>query len=304
MTTSTEALRAGVRVEPARGLTFSGTVRAEVQKILGQRSTPVLLVIGVVGFVATMLLLTLGTQVSKEMAVQPVAALGLFQDTLYLLFSVGSGIFLLLGSARLVGMEYSQGTLRILLARGTGRVQLLVAKLIALFSLGVVLLAGYVLVSAVWIGLATLHWTGSLSALTAGGPGTARDLGLGLVLALLSMACGIVIGSTTATLGRSVAFGVGAAMGLFPADNFGTVILQVISQLTHQKFWAGLTAYLLGPNLNVLPGLAITNRHVQTALISPAVKVTLGHTLLVIGVWTVGLLVVELVLTWRRDVLA
>src|SRR5262249_59351907 len=65
-------------------------------------------------------------------------------DAYLAIFDVGSGIFLLVVSARLVGMEYSGGTIRVLLARGTGRVRLLLAKLTALVLLGLVLLAGFV----------------------------------------------------------------------------------------------------------------------------------------------------------------
>src|SRR5438270_12945111 len=65
-------------------------------------------------------------------------------------FQIGSGIFLLLFGARLFGMEYSSGTIRIIYARGFGRVQLLLAKMVDLAIIGVLLLAGYaVLVSAI-----------------------------------------------------------------------------------------------------------------------------------------------------------
>ncbi len=306
MSTSTETIRPVARVttEATHGLRFGGTVAAEVKKILRLRSTQVLFCLGVLGFVGIMLLITLGTSVPSIMVHAPKQGIAIFQDILYLVFAVGGGIFLLLTSALLVGMEYSQGTLRILLARGTGRVSLLVAKLLALFGVGVVLLAGFTAASLVWIGVATLHWTGSLSALTGAGSGAAKDLGVGLLLALLSMFCAVVIGSAMATFGRSVAFGVGAAMGLFPADNFGSLILGLVSQLTKQKFWADITAYLLGPNLNALPRLAISDRRAANLFPQPSVTVSLAHALLVVGVWALGLLVLELVMTWRRDVLA
>lgn len=304
--TTTESIRpaAHVTAVATHGLRFGGTVRAEFQKIVRRRSTQVLFGIGVLGFVGIMLLLTLGTPLPQTMTHAPARGIGTFANVLYLVFSVTSGIFLLLTSSLLVGMEYSQGTLRILLARGTGRVSLLVAKLLALMGVGIALLVGFTVASAIWVGAATYHWTGSLSALTGASSGVARDLGGWLLLALLSMFCAIVIGSTMATLGRSVAFGVGAAMGFFPADNFGSLILQLVTQLTKQKFWSHVTAYLLGPNLNALPGLAIKNQRVAAVLPPPGVKVDLTHTLVVAGVWAVGLLVLEIVLTWRRDVLA
>ncbi len=306
MSTTTETLgpAAHVYTEAIHGLRFGGTVRAEFQKILRLRSTQVLFCIGVLGFVGVMLLVTLGTSLPKMMVHAPAQGIGIFQDVLYLLFTVGAGIFLLLTSALLVGMEYSQGTLRILLARGTGRLSLLVAKLLALSGVGLALLAGFTVASVVWVGLATVRWTGSLAALTGTGSEAAKHVGLGLLLALLSMFCAVVIGSTMATLGRSVAFGVGAAMMLFPADNFGAVILTLVSQFTNQKFWGDVTAYLFGPNLNALPGLAVAGLRVPHVLPQPAVTVSLTHALVVIGVWTLGFLALEMVLTWRRDVLA
>lgn len=306
MSTTTETMRPAAHVFPeaTHGLRFGGTVGAEFQKIVRLRSTQVLLCLGVLGFVGVMLLLTLETSLSSIMVHAPAEGIGIFQDVLYLLFTVGAGIFLLLTSALLVGMEYSHGTLRILLARGTGRLTLLTAKLLALFGVGVALLAGFTAAALVWIGIVTIHWTGSLSALTGAGSEAVKHVGLGLLLALLSVFCAIVIGSTMATLGRSVAFGVGAAMGFFTADNFGALILSLVSQLTNQKFWGNVTAYLFGPNLNALPGLAIKGLRMPHVLPQPYVTVTLTHSLIVIGVWAIGLLVLEMVLTWRRDVLA
>lgn len=285
-------------------LSFAGSVGAEARKVLGQRSTVAILGVGVLLFVGVMLLLTLSSNGSVAVRQAPAAYFAEWQDILFTVFTMGAGIVLLLTTARLVGMEYSMGTIRILLARGTGRVQLLLAKLIVLALLGVVLLAVFTVASLIWTGAAVLHWTGSLTALTSLPASTLHDLGLGLVMSLISIGFAILIGGATATLGRSVAFGVGVAMVLFPADNFGTVILGLISRLTHQQFWMDISAYLLGPNLNHLPTLWISDRKVLSALTPPLMKVDLMHTLLTIGIWALGLLVLQLVLTWRRDVLA
>src|ERR1700730_9444799 len=73
-----------------------------------------------------------------------------FLDIFGTLFNTGSGIVLLISASRLFGMEYSSGTIRILLARGTGRLQLYLAKLAALALLGLCLLVGF---SAVAFGM-------------------------------------------------------------------------------------------------------------------------------------------------------
>jgi len=81
-------------------------------------------------------------------------------------FDAGAGIFLLLVSARLVAMEYSSGTIRVLLGRGTGRLQLLLAKLVALALLGVASLAAYALATAVVMYAMAVAWEGSASPIT------------------------------------------------------------------------------------------------------------------------------------------
>src|SRR5262249_56981851 len=63
-------------------------------------------------------------------------------DAYLAIFDVGSGIFLLVVSARLVGMEYSGGTIRVLLAPGAGRRPPLPPHLTALALLGPVLPPG------------------------------------------------------------------------------------------------------------------------------------------------------------------
>ncbi|MGH7910428.1 MAG: ABC transporter permease subunit [Candidatus Dormibacteraceae bacterium] len=308
MSTATAAIDRGREVaRPAPRLRFSGMVRAEARKLLGQRSTLVMLALWVLVWAGVTLLLTLaGKNVPFQMRRAPTKVVATFEDVLFNVFTFEAGVVLLLTSARLVGMEYSAGTIRVVLARGTGRISLLLAKLLVLAGLGVVMLAVITFGSAVWGGLATLHWTGSLTAITSL-PGAAfGDIGLQLLMCLISVGCAILIGTAAATVGRSVAFGVGVAMAFYPADNDGTSILfYLLGRLTGQPFWSHVTAYFLGPNLNVLPSLWITNRPVASALrAAPLVKVDLTHALLTIGVWALALLVLQLLLTWRRDVTA
>jgi ABC-type transport system involved in multi-copper enzyme maturation permease subunit len=296
----------GALTRPAPRLSFFGTVGAEARKVRGQRSTLAILGGGVLLWVGVMLLLSLSGRGSPETLMRhtPAALVATWRDILYTVFTMGSGIVLLLTTARLVGMEYSLGTIRILLARGTGRVSLLLAKLVVMAALGVVMLAAFAAASAVWVGADALRWTGSLNALRTLPVSTLHDLELGLLMSLMSMGCAILIGSAAATLGRSVAFGVGVALGLFPADNFGTTILGLLTLLTKQQFWSQVTAYLLGPNLNALPSHWITGRKVATALTPPLVRIDLTHALVVVAAWALALFLLQVILTWRRDVLA
>jgi ABC-2 type transport system permease protein len=219
------------------------------------------------------------------------------------IFDTGSGIFLLIVTARLVGMEYSGGTIRVLLARGAGRLRLLLAKLTALGLLGALLLAGFLaLVSAAIYGV-VVAWEGSFSRITSL-PGIAwTDLCIVVLIMLTSMAVCILIGTAAATLGRSLAFGIGAALAFFPIDNFGTALLRVLNLLTGWHFWLDASAYLLGPNLNALPVLMEKDHTAHAAFATPLVAVDATHAWLVIAAWSLGLIALTVGLTWRRDVL-
>ncbi len=72
-------------------------------------------------------------------------------------------------------------------------------------------------------------------------------------------------------------------------------------RLTQNDFWSNVTAYFLGPNLNIMP-TALTAPIVLQIGITPLVNVDGRHTLLVALVYALIFAVVALVLTWRRDV--
>jgi ABC-type transport system involved in multi-copper enzyme maturation permease subunit len=215
-------------------------------------------------------------------------------------FDAGAGIFLLIASSRLVAMEYSAGTIRVLLGRGTGRLQLLGAKLVALALLGVALLAGFVLLSGILIYLIVVAWEGSFSSV-ASLPSFWHDLGSEVMIGGVSVAINILLGTAAAVVGRSLAFGLGAALAFFPADNFGTIVMSLLNRLTHQSFWNDVTAYFLGPNLNLLQSKLVPGQ--RAAFAQPLVDVSTTHVWLVIGVYAAAFLVLSIVLTARRDVL-
>ncbi len=62
------------------------------------------------------------------------------------------GIFLIILTARVIGLEYQLGTIRILLARGVGRLQLLLVKLLT-----IVLVALLILVVGVLLNVALMY---------------------------------------------------------------------------------------------------------------------------------------------------
>jgi ABC-type transport system involved in multi-copper enzyme maturation permease subunit len=241
--------------------------------------------------------------VRTQLHQHPDAFLFNLYDIYLTVFDTGSGILLLLVTARLVGMEYSSGTIRVLLARGAGRLRLLLAKMASLGLLGLLLLAGFALLASALLYAVVLAWEGSFSRISSL-PGAAwTDLGIMALIALTSMGVCILIGTAAAVLGRSVAFGVGAALALFPIDNFGTRLLLLLNVLTGWHGWLDVTAYLLGPNLNVLPVLMERDHQADAAFAAPLVAVDATHAWLVVAAWSVGLLALAVGLTWRRDVL-
>jgi ABC-2 type transport system permease protein len=215
-------------------------------------------------------------------------------------FNAGAGIFLLITASRLVAMEYSAGTIRVLLGRGTGRIQLLGAKLLTLSLAGLALLAVYLLAASVYVYASVVAWEGSFAPI-ANIASAWHDLGLNVVLAFISIGINILLGTTAAVLGRSLAFGLGAALAFFPADNFGTLIMSLLNRLTNQDIWKDVTAYLLGPNLNALQPLLLPGQ--RAAFAEPLIKVDATHALVVVGIYAAVLLAVSMVLTARRDVL-
>jgi ABC-type transport system involved in multi-copper enzyme maturation permease subunit len=223
-------------------------------------------------------------------------------DVLQLLFSAGAGIVLLILSARLVGMEYSNGTLRVLLAGGAGRLRLLAAKLIALALVGLALLAGYTVICAACLALIVRSWTGSMAPLADLHPSIWQAIAVALPYPLVSMGVCILVGAAASTAGHSLAFGLAAALALFPADNFTTALLGFAGQVTGQRAWPEVTRWLLGPNLNAMPGVFQTDHPALDALPSPVLPVDRTHVLVVITLYAVAIAGVALTLTRRRDV--
>jgi len=130
---------------------FPGAVRGELLKASRQRTTWVMLGGALLLFCVFALALLSTDQIKNGLRQNPQQWFYRLLDILLTLFDTGSGIFLLVVSARLVGMEYSGGTLRVLLARGTGRLRLLAAKVTALALAALGLLAGFALLAGAFV---------------------------------------------------------------------------------------------------------------------------------------------------------
>ena len=248
---------------------FAGAVRSELLKIRRQTLTWVLL-----APLAVISAVTLGEVLAgshSTLAALPLTFYFNYSTAAQALFDAVSGIFLLTATARLVGMEYASGTVRIVLARGTARLDLLGAQLLALALCGLLLLAAFLTVAAV---------------------------------ALVSMGVCILLGTAGAAVGRSLPFAVSVALAFFPADNFATIVLYLLGRATHHYgFWYSQTQWLLGPSLNHLAAALQTDQRRMPLLPVPLVPVTGAHLWAVVGVWSALFAAAAVLLTWRRDVL-
>jgi ABC-type transport system involved in multi-copper enzyme maturation permease subunit len=221
------------------------------------------------------------------------------------IFRILSGFFLLILTSYSIGREYQYGTIRILLARGVGRVQLLLAKMALIVLIGLLLLVLFALISAIFTCLLLLTRAGNLNALQALTSDFWLNTGRDLLAVMISMGATILLATAMNTLGRSLTFGLSASLVWFPLDNIGSAVMNEVAELTHSNFWREITPYLLGPLLNRLPDMLLPEA-VQGAFASFGVpaQVPVGalQALLVICAYSIIFLTAALVSTWKRDV--
>jgi ABC-2 type transport system permease protein len=216
-----------------------------------------------------------------------------------------SGIFLLVLTSFTIGREYQYGTIRILLARGAGRVQLLLAKIAMLALIALVLLVVFTGLTALLTCIQMLTLVGNLNGLDALTSAFWPNIGIDLLAVMVSMVSTILMAVAMNALGRSLTFGLSVSLIWFPIDNISSLIMSTLARVTHNDFWNTVTTYLLGPLLNRLPTMLLP-ADVRTGFESfgsgPLSSVSGAHALWVICVYSIIFLVVALVSTWKRDV--
>jgi ABC-2 type transport system permease protein len=228
------------------------------------------------------------------------------------------GVFVLIATALLVGQEYQNGTIRVLLSRGVDRVQLLLAKLLAMSVLALGILAAGMIVVVLSGLLGIQVATGSLDSLKVLNGDFWHSTWIYLLTVLISVGVSILLAACVAVVGRSLAFGVSAAIGWFAADNIGVLVMILVFRFTQNEFWEQITGYFLGPTLNTMPaalvpGLPISVTAPNGAVIHatfpaqvigfpPLVNYDGTHALVLTLVYAVVFLATAVVLTWRRDV--
>ena len=280
---------------------FFGIVRSEIFKVTRMLSIWISLVL-VLGVIILPYLITFTVKSQGDfLKSQPLQFFyGSAGQNLYVL-RVFIGFFLLILTASVFGREYQLGTIRILLARGIGRLQLLFAKLLAVVVIALFVLVIGLIFNVLLQALQMSVLAGNFDGLKALNADFWHNMGVYLLTILISMGVTILLTVALTALGRSFVFGLSASLAFFPADNIGTIFMRLGYSLTHNDFWRNATAYFLGPNLNAMPA-SIMPKHFENFGSSPLVQVDGTHTLMVALVYGVIFLVAATILTWKRDV--
>jgi ABC-2 type transport system permease protein len=282
---------------------FAGAVRAETLKLSRQLSFWLVLAGGVL--LLAVVVLAISGATNNNLKVVPATVWAYNMLTAFgTIFQIGSGIFLLLFGARLLGMEYSSGTIRILYARGAGRLRVLLAKVSTLCVVALCLLAGYLLIVGAILGGMMVAETGSLDVAQKISSEFWADLGRWGLVQGISMGMAILIAAAAAAVGRSLAFAIAAALVIYPADNFLNILEVLAIRATgHDQPWTAISQYQLGANINVVLTLIEPSHSTRPAFAQPLAPVDATHALAVVGVYAVAFAAIALVRTLRPDVL-
>lgn len=297
---------------------FPGTIRGEIFK--QTHSRPILWLALMVLATAALpaLFLALSSNTKETLATSPEIFYFTVMNVDLSVLRIFVGVFVLIATALLVGQEYQNGTIRVLLSRGVGRVPLLLAKLLAMSLIALALLAIALVVVAVSSLIGILFAAGSLDSLKVLNGDFWHSTWIYLLTVLISVGVSILLAACVAVVGRSLAFGVSAAIGWFAADNIGVLVMLLVYRFTQNDFWNQITGYFLGPILNtmpasVVPGLPMTVTAPNGAVVQttfpaqvigfpPLVNYDGTHALVLTLVYAIVFFAVAVILTWRRDV--
>jgi ABC-2 type transport system permease protein len=282
---------------------FVGLMRGEWLKLSRQWTFWIMLALMVGGYILVTLIFAAGGNLAERLQRNPQEGIYSFMELYLFLLRVFWGMMVIILTARLIGMEYSGGTIRVVLARGVGRLQLLFAKLsvLTLVALvgGALLTAFATLCGLIGIQLAA----GNLDIFNAATATFWSDARLYAASVIISLLVSILMAAAVTTVTRSLAAGLSVSIIWFPIDNLAMLPLMLLAAVTHWSFWSLLSGDLLGLNLDVMATHLLSNP--QLSLIdtfSPLTPVTGGHTLLVTAIYAAVFIVVMTVMTALPDV--
>lgn len=296
---------------------FLGLLRGELRKITHMRITWVMLAI-ITFFAIGLQILLLGGNSKAQLHNDPLGSFYIVMEGDLSLLRVFSGIFLLVLAAHVVGLEYQHGTIRILLGRGVGRLQLLAAKTTALALVGVALLAVELLIELVFASLVISILAGGHHPWSVLHDEFWVDVCYYLLYLLINAAATLLLGVAASVVGRSLAFGLTVGLSWFAVDNLAVIPLSLLFQLTHNDLWRNISGLSLGLILNRLPdyiappyhlvaqgphGPITIARPVEGFGIMPLVHLDGAHALTIVTLYSIIFATVAIVLTRRRDVL-
>ncbi|MBA3823376.1 MAG: ABC transporter permease subunit [Ktedonobacterales bacterium] len=298
---------------------FVGMVRGELFKLVRQRAVVISAIVVTAFFILYTLRLSfyLSALQSVQNNVGPDGGVTVPNGTVaysmvqLLLSDVRGliGIFIMIATVSCIALEYQQGTIRVMLARGVGRLRLLGAKLTALGLVSLVVLVVLLLLSVVMAYVDVSLAYGNTDQLSVAPPYLWSDALTGLLAVLMNMAMTLLFAAMFAVLGRSLAFGFIFTVPYFLVEGIISGILTVVSLVTKNPVWTNITTYFLGTNLTNLASALLPNRGLDllsiinrgSAALGPSVDAT--HTLLVILAYFAIFTGLAGYLTWKRDVL-
>ena len=297
---------------------FIGIVRGEIFKLTRQRTTWITLGAVALFIAFSWLQITGNTDAKASLQSNPLAFHLEWMEVSLSVLRIFSGFALIVLTARIIGLDYQQGTIRIILSRGVDRLKLLGAKLVTAGLVALVILVGGIALNALFALIIVGSLAGSLSTFSALSGTFWSDAGLYLLSVIISMVATILLATVLTVLGRSLTFGLAVGLVFFPADNISSFILSRVAVSTNNDFWNQITAYLLGPALNFLPavllphplgtvvtreGSTIAPQYAFNIGTPPSSVYGAGHFLVLIGVYAMACLVIAGLLFWRRDVM-
>jgi ABC-type transport system involved in multi-copper enzyme maturation permease subunit len=284
---------------------FVGIVHGELFKVSRQWSTWIFAVL-YLGAICLPYLVLLGSdRIKTDIRDDPMSALYSVLGVDMTVLKVFGGAFIILVTARLIGMEYSGGTIRVLLSRGVGRLQLLFGKLAAISLIALALVVATVILDLLLTVVLLLISVGNLDLFKSATGAYWSDAWVFLLTALISLGVTILMATAVTVIGRSLAFGMTVAILWYPAENISAIFLLLGYMLTKSDFWRLISGDFLGMNLNAMAGAILPPRAALATTITfqtPLVPVTGGHTLLVVGIFALVFAAVSIILTARRDV--
>jgi ABC-2 type transport system permease protein len=282
---------------------FFGIVRGELLKMSRRLSTWIPLIIVILFLCATTMLQAVGHGLTDEITHTPLLFLyALTQDGLGFVRAF-TGLYFLILTAYVIGLEFQLGTIRVLISRGVGKLTLLIAKVTSIAIVALLILLGSFILEAILICIVLMIGAGNLNAFNSITPQFWSDTFVGIGAVLISTVVTILLGTFASVLGRSLTIGLCLGLAWFPADNIGSEFFRLGYLITQNDFWKNVTAYFLGPNLNVMTqSILPAHLEVRAILITPLVDVNGSHTIWVAVVYGLIFAAASVFLTVKRDI--